>query len=190
MGPRGRPRGSKNKPKSPIIDNTLNSIVIEIPPDNDVIQFLIDFACSHQVNLIVTSGSGIVSGIHIRHPDPLYGSTLIYPGLYRMISLSGTYMNFHFPHSFSIANNLPCVKNFTIRVFGSQGVVYNGIVAGKVMAASNVVVNALISKNFEYHKARSIDGNILIEEDEEHSSSFSDQHSSDSNIIVVNTNNA
>ncbi|XP_057418295.1 AT-hook motif nuclear-localized protein 28-like [Lotus japonicus] len=185
--PRGRPSGSKNKPKSPIIDDNLHTVVFQIPPGNDIIACLINFARCHQVNLTVLSASGIVSDIHVRHPHVLYGPSLIYRGLHSMISLNGTYMNFQFP---SITNEPTYEKNFTINLSGSHGTVCAGIVAGKVMAAGPVVVNALVFKNFGC-RAFCNDGNMLIEEGGVLSCFFNDQNSSSSTSSVgSNTNSA
>ncbi|XP_057418300.1 AT-hook motif nuclear-localized protein 28-like [Lotus japonicus] len=188
--PRGRPLGSKNKLKSPIINNNLKPVVFQIPPGNDVIASLINYARCHQVNLTILSASGIVSDIHICHPFASYGPPLIYRGLHMMLSLSGTYINFHLPYSRSTANEPPYQNNFTIHVSGSQGAVWSGIVAGKVLAASPIAVNALVFKNFGY-KALYIDGNMLTEEGGVLSSSDNDQNLTGSTSIVVNnTNNA
>ncbi|XP_074360633.1 AT-hook motif nuclear-localized protein 24-like [Apium graveolens] len=65
--PRGRPRGSKNKAKENTIEMTseMKSIVLEIPPGKDVIEWLKQFAHSTNIFMNVLGGSGMVTDASI-----------------------------------------------------------------------------------------------------------------------------
>ncbi|XP_050907649.1 AT-hook motif nuclear-localized protein 17 isoform X1 [Lathyrus oleraceus] len=71
--PRGRPKGSKNKPKPPVFikestETLLESILIEIPSGRDIVEPLIKLALSRQARIIVLSGSGLISEVNFLHP--------------------------------------------------------------------------------------------------------------------------
>ncbi|KAF6175976.1 hypothetical protein GIB67_026609 [Kingdonia uniflora] len=71
--PRGRPPGSKNKPKPPIIitresPNCLRSHVLEIISGTDISECISTFARRRQRGVCVLSGSGIVTNVTLRQP--------------------------------------------------------------------------------------------------------------------------
>ena len=61
--PRGRPRGSKNKAKENTIEMTsaVKSIILEIPPGKDIIEWLKQFAHSSNIFMNVLGGSGMIT---------------------------------------------------------------------------------------------------------------------------------
>ncbi|XP_074364574.1 AT-hook motif nuclear-localized protein 27-like [Apium graveolens] len=63
----GRPRGSKNKAKENTIEMTseMKSIVLEIPPGKDVIEWLKQFAHSRNIFMNVLGGSGMITDASI-----------------------------------------------------------------------------------------------------------------------------
>ncbi|XP_074353032.1 uncharacterized protein LOC141692197 [Apium graveolens] len=67
--PRGRPRGSKNKEKENSLEmtSTIKSIVLEIPPGTEVLEWMRQFAQSQNYLMNVTSGSGMISQAAISH---------------------------------------------------------------------------------------------------------------------------
>lgn len=71
--PRGRPPGSKNKKKSPIIvkqesTNALRAHLLEIANGCDVAESLARFARRRQRGVCILSGSGTVSNVALRQP--------------------------------------------------------------------------------------------------------------------------
>lgn len=69
--PRGRPAGSKNKPKPPIIitrdsANALRSHVMEIASGCDIQESISTFATRRQRGVCILSGSGTVTNVTIR----------------------------------------------------------------------------------------------------------------------------
>ncbi|KAK7316652.1 hypothetical protein RJT34_00274 [Clitoria ternatea] len=84
--PRGRPSSSKNRPKAPIIvtqqQDSLISVVIVVPPGNDVIESIISYAQRRHISVITLGACGVVSNVTICHtltpsPQPLLLSGLI-----------------------------------------------------------------------------------------------------------------
>ncbi|OIW16289.1 hypothetical protein TanjilG_19005 [Lupinus angustifolius] len=170
--PRGRPSGSKNKPKAPIIirqesEHAMKSVVIEIPIGKDVIEGLINFARHHRVDISVLSGSGSVTDITLRHH---VSCASVFPihGTFRIISLTGSYIGVRFP-SLASPNHpsFPPCSSFGICVAGPQGQVFGGVIGGRVMAASVVVVMAIVFKKPEFHRLSLINENVVDEGDEE-----------------------
>ncbi|KAE8683820.1 armadillo repeat-containing kinesin-like protein 3-like [Hibiscus syriacus] len=70
---RGRPAGSKNKPKQPIIitrdsDNALRTHVMEIGDGCDVVESVATFARRRQRGVCIMSGTGTVTNVTLRQP--------------------------------------------------------------------------------------------------------------------------
>ncbi|XP_062016751.1 AT-hook motif nuclear-localized protein 23-like [Rosa rugosa] len=147
--PRGRPPGSKNRPRPPIVINKesesgMQSVVIEISAGSDVVESLVQYARRRRVGITVLSGCGSVSSVTLRRPllqshhAPAPAMSL--HGPFNLLSLSGSFME-------SLAT---C--SFGISLAGSQGQVFGGIVGGQVIAASLVVVVAATFRNPRFHK--------------------------------------
>ena len=153
--PRGRPPGSKNKPKPPIIitkdsDSAMKPVVLEISAGSDVVETVIQFARRRHVGIIVLSGSGSVSNVTLRHPVS-HAPSLSLHGPFSLLSLSGS-----FQQQPSSSSSSPPVSfsssSFGICLAGAQGQVFGGIVAGKVIAASRVVVVAATYTSPAFHR--------------------------------------
>ncbi|PHT85752.1 AT-hook motif nuclear-localized protein 20 [Capsicum annuum] len=72
--PRGRPPGSKNKPKPPIFvtrdsPNALRSHVMEVSGGSDVAESIAQFARRRQRGVCVLSGNGSVANVTLRQPS-------------------------------------------------------------------------------------------------------------------------
>ncbi|KAL5565880.1 hypothetical protein UlMin_029044 [Ulmus minor] len=149
--PRGRPPGSKNKPKPPIIITKDNEFafkpeVLEISPGSDVIESITQFARRRNVAVSVLSAAGSIANLTVRHhlaPTP----SITLHGPLNLVSITGTYLGWSGGPGSSIsspssgASSLlgpDCV--FGISVAGPQGQVLGGVIAGKIIAASLVVV--------------------------------------------------
>ncbi|XP_059431011.1 AT-hook motif nuclear-localized protein 28-like [Corylus avellana] len=156
--PRGRPPGSKNKPKPPIIitkdsDSAMKPVVLEISAGSDVVETVIQFARRRHVGIIVLSGSGSVSNVTLRHPVS-HAPSLSLHGPFSLLSLSGSFQQQQQPSSSSPPPpvSFSSSSSFGICLAGAQGQVFGGIVAGKVIAASRVVVVAATYTSPAFHR--------------------------------------
>ncbi|GAB2224231.1 hypothetical protein Droror1_Dr00004983 [Drosera rotundifolia] len=71
--PRGRPPGSKNKPKTPIIiirepEPSMSPHILEVAGGVDIVESLTRYTRRHGIGLCVISASGTISGVSLRHP--------------------------------------------------------------------------------------------------------------------------
>ncbi|KAH9759767.1 at-hook motif nuclear-localized protein 27 [Citrus sinensis] len=71
--PRGRPPGSKNKPKPPIVvtrdsPNALRSHVLEVSGGADIVESMRNYASRRGRGVCVLSGSGTASNVTLRQP--------------------------------------------------------------------------------------------------------------------------
>nr|CAD1828307.1 unnamed protein product [Ananas comosus var. bracteatus] len=90
----GRPPGSKNKPKPPVVitresEAAMRPVVLEVGGGCDVLGGVSAFALRHRVGVSVLSGSGAVAGVALRHPSAP-ASTVALHGRFDLLSLSGT----------------------------------------------------------------------------------------------------
>ncbi|KAK9274217.1 hypothetical protein L1049_019031 [Liquidambar formosana] len=152
--PRGRPPGSKNKPKPPIVitrdsESAMRPTVLEISAGSDVFEMVVQYARRRHVGLTMISGSGSVSNVTLRHPGS-HAPSITLRGPLNILSLSGTFFGPSTPPSSSSSSKPPF--SFGITLAGTQGQVFGGIVSGKVMAVSVVVVVAATFQNPTLHR--------------------------------------
>lgn len=145
--PRGRPLGSKNKPKPPIIitkdsATALRAHVLEIASACDVAHCVASFARARHRGLCVLTGSGSVSNVTLRQPAAP-GSSVTLHGNFDILSLSGAFL----PHPAP-----PEATGLTVYLAGSQGNVVGGSVVGSLVAAGPVVVIAASFLNASYDR--------------------------------------
>lgn len=144
---RGRPPGSKNKPKPPIIvtrdsANALRAHVLEIANGCDVGETVASFARLRQRGICVLSGSGTVTNVTLRQPAAP-GATVTLHGRFEILSLSGAFLPPPAP---------PGATGLTIYLAGGQGQVVGGSVVGALVAAGPVVVMAASFLNASYER--------------------------------------
>ncbi|XAR52798.1 hypothetical protein NMG60_11021074 [Bertholletia excelsa] len=154
--PRGRPAGSKNKPKPPIIitresANTLRAHAMEVSPGCDVSECLANFARRRQRGISVLSATGCVTNVTLRQPASSGGAIVTLHGRFEILSLLGSVLPAPAP---------PGVAGLTIYLAGGQGQVVGGGVVGALVASGPVVIMAA-----SFMKA-SFDRLPLEEEDE------------------------
>ncbi|XVE59902.1 hypothetical protein DITRI_Ditri05aG0084200 [Diplodiscus trichospermus] len=168
--PRGRPPGSKNKPKPPIVitrdsDSAMKPVVLEISAGSDVIDTIICFARRNRVGITVISATGSVSNVTLRHPDS-YAPSVSLHGPFALVSLSGSFIasgslpsSNKTPQPSSSSTSLsPCSLSsilscsFGVTLSGTQGNVFGGIVGGKVMAVTQVIVVAVTFVSPSFHR--------------------------------------
>ncbi|KAG0449726.1 hypothetical protein HPP92_027158 [Vanilla planifolia] len=150
---RGRPPGSKNKPKPPVVitrDVVLGDLagfgafrtqVLEIPPGNDVAESIATFArgLEVQAGICVLAGYGPVSTATIR--QSFCDEALSVRGCFDILSISAVFLP---PRR--VAGSM------SLSLAGPQGQVVGGIVAGPVVSARKVVVVMASFSNPAFHR--------------------------------------
>ncbi|GLJ22262.1 hypothetical protein SUGI_0418830 [Cryptomeria japonica] len=145
--PRGRPPGSKNKPKPPIIitrdsANALRAHVLEIANGCDVGESVATYARRRQRGVCILSGSGTVTNVTLRQPAAP-GAIVTLHGRFEILSLSGAFMPPPAP---------PGATGLTIYLAGGQGQVVGGNVVGALVASGPVVLIAASFMNATYER--------------------------------------
>ncbi|KAF4358014.1 hypothetical protein F8388_008522 [Cannabis sativa] len=145
--PRGRPPGSKNKPKPPVIitresANTLRAHILEITNGCDVFDSVATYARRRQRGICILSGSGTVTNVTLRQPAAA-GAVVTLHGRFEILSLSGSFLPPPAP---------PGATSLTIFLAGGQGQVVGGNVVGELTAAGPVIVIASSFTNVAYER--------------------------------------
>ncbi|KAK9273121.1 hypothetical protein L1049_017928 [Liquidambar formosana] len=145
--PRGRPAGSKNKPKPPVIitresANTLRAHILEVSSGCDVFDSVATYARKRQRGICVLSGSGTVTNVSLRQPAAA-GAIVTLHGRFEILSLSGSFLPPPAP---------PGATSLTIFLAGGQGQVVGGNVVGALIAAGPVMVIAASFTNVAYER--------------------------------------
>lgn len=153
--PRGRPPGSKNKPKPPIFvtrdsPNALRSHVMEVAGGSDVAESIAQYARRRQRGVSVLSGSGTVANVTLRQPAAP-GAVVALQGRFEILSLTGTFLPGPAP---------PGSTGLTVYLAGGQGQVVGGSVVGSLLAAGPVMVIAATFSNATYER-------LPLEDDDE-----------------------
>jgi predicted DNA-binding protein with PD1-like motif len=151
--PRGRPPGSKNKPKPPIIitrdnENAMRPHVLEVAVGCDVGESVLQFVRRRQIGLCIMSGSGTVASVTLRQPT-VPGAPLNFRGRFEILSLSGMYLP---SPSSSSSSSSSLSGGLTISLAGAQGQVVGGSVAGELTAAGPVTIIAASFTSPSYHR--------------------------------------
>ncbi|XP_073145920.1 AT-hook motif nuclear-localized protein 27-like [Henckelia pumila] len=154
--PRGRPPGSKNKPKPPVFvtrdsPNALRSHVLEVSAGNDVVDSVSVYARKRGRGVCILSGSGTVSNVTLRQPASPAGTVVTLQGRFEILSLSGTVLPPPAP---------PGAGGLSIFLSGGQGQVVGGSVVGPLLASGPVV---LIATSF----ANAVFERLPLEQEEE-----------------------
>ncbi|XP_075518430.1 AT-hook motif nuclear-localized protein 22-like [Primulina tabacum] len=145
--PRGRPSGSKNKPKPPIIitrdsANALRSHVMEVSNGSDIQESISIFATRRQRGVCILSGNGTVTNVTLRQPSAP-GAVVTLQGRFEILSLSGSFLPPPAP---------PAASGLTIYLAGGQGQVMGGTVVGPLLASGPVVIMAASFGNAAYER--------------------------------------
>lgn len=145
--PRGRPAGSKNKPKPPIIitrdsANALRSHVMELANGCDIMDTITNFARRRQRGICILSGTGTVLNVILRQPGAP-GAVVTLHGRFEILSLSGSFLPPPAP---------PAASGLTIYLAGGQGQVVGGGVVGPLLASGPIVVMAASFGNAAYER--------------------------------------
>ncbi|OIW11721.1 hypothetical protein TanjilG_20205 [Lupinus angustifolius] len=129
----GRPRGSKNKPKPPIIITTkspkaIKSHIFEFASGVDIAESLLCFASTRQRGLCVLSATGIVTNVTLRQVD---GTVIVLHGQFNIIMMNGLF----FPLGSS-------PSRLIVYLGKDQGRMIGGTVVGPLVASGSVMVMA------------------------------------------------
>ncbi|RLN12962.1 AT-hook motif nuclear-localized protein 18-like [Panicum miliaceum] len=146
--PRGRPAGSKNKPKPPVIitrdsASALRAHVLEVAAGCDVVDSVAGFARRRQVGVCVLSGAGNVANVTIRQPGAGPGAVVNLAGRFEILSLCGSFLPPPAP---------PSATGLTVYLSGGQGQIVGGTVAGPLVASGPVVIVAACFGNAAYER--------------------------------------
>lgn len=152
--PRGRPPGSKNKPKPPIFvtrdsPNALRSHIMEVAGGTDVADCIAQFARRRQRGVCVLSGNGSVANVTLRQPSS--PGAVVLQGRFEILSLTGAFLPGPAP---------PGSTGLTVYLAGGQGQVVGGSVVGPLIAAGPVMIIAATFSNATYER-------LPLEEEEE-----------------------
>ncbi|KAL5068308.1 hypothetical protein RYX36_019195 [Vicia faba] len=145
--PRGRPPGSKNRPKPPIFvtrdsPNALKSHVMEVAGGADIAESVAQFARRRQRGVCVLSGSGSVANVTLRQPSAP-GAVVALHGRFEILSLTGTFLPGPAP---------PGSTGLTVYLAGGQGQVVGGCVVGALVAVGPVMLISATFTNATYER--------------------------------------
>ncbi|KAI3762098.1 hypothetical protein L1987_52521 [Smallanthus sonchifolius] len=145
--PRGRPSGSKNKPKPPVFvtrdsPNSLRSLFIEVASGTDVIESIAQFSRKRQRGVCVMSASGSVMNVTLRQPSEP-GPVMGLQGRFEILSLTGAFL----PGPAPLGST-----GLTVYLAGSQGQVVGGSVVGSLVAYGPVMIIAATFSNAAYER--------------------------------------
>ncbi|XP_020210729.1 AT-hook motif nuclear-localized protein 20 [Cajanus cajan] len=166
--PRGRPLGSKNKPKpaqcmAQDTANVIESHVIEIPNGADIHNSLIEFARRRQRGVCVMSATGAVANVRLRQPMPP-GAVMVLEGRLGIVSLSGSFL----PGALAVG--------LSVYVAGGQGHVVGGRVVGPLVASGKVIVIVAAFSNALYERLPIQDDDDDDDEDDDPSNNIPDMN--------------
>ncbi|CAB4299670.1 unnamed protein product [Prunus armeniaca] len=144
---RGRPPGSRNKPKPPVIitresANTLRAHILEVSSGCDVFDSVGTYARKRQRGICVLSGSGMVTNVSLRQPAAA-GAVVTLHGRFEILSLTGSFLPPPAP---------PGATSLTIFLAGGSGQVMGGNVVGALIASGPVIVIASSFTNVAYER--------------------------------------
>ncbi|KAL2895262.1 AT-hook motif nuclear-localized protein 29 [Bienertia sinuspersici] len=145
--PRGRPAGSKNKPKPPIVvtrdtPNALRSHMLEVCSGSDIMESLSTYARQRGRGVSVISGTGTVIDVTLRQPADS-GSVATLQGRFEILSLTGTILPPPAP---------PGAGGLSIFLSGGQGQVVGGCVVGPLLASGPVMLMAASFSNAVFER--------------------------------------
>ncbi|CAI9762980.1 unnamed protein product [Fraxinus pennsylvanica] len=145
---RGRPPGSKNKPKPPTIvtrdnPNALRAHVLEVSAGCDIVENVSVYARRRGRGVCILSGSGTVSNVTLRQPAAPTGNVMTLHGRFELLLLSGTVLPPPAP---------PGAGGLSIFLSGGQGQMVGGSVVGPLIASGPVVLVATSFANAVFER--------------------------------------
>uniref|UniRef100_A0A0A0LJP1 PPC domain-containing protein n=1 Tax=Cucumis sativus TaxID=3659 RepID=A0A0A0LJP1_CUCSA len=163
--PRGRPPGSKNKPKPAAVvvanrdaEPPMSPYVLEVPGGSDIVEAISRFCRRRNTGLCILNAYGTVGDVTLRQPASSPVGTVTFHGRFDILSVCATFV----PQTTSF----PIPNGFTITLAGPQGQIFGGLVAGSLIGVGTVYVIAASFNNPSYQR--------LPSEDEVRKLTFSD----------------
>ncbi|KAK4275555.1 hypothetical protein QN277_018613 [Acacia crassicarpa] len=161
--PRGRPAGSKNKPKPPIIvtrdsANALRAHALEVTSGCDINESLVNFARRKQRGICILSGTGCVTNVTLRQLASS-GATVTLHGRFEILSLLGSILPPPAP---------PGITGLTIYLAGAQGQVVGGAVVGALVASGPVVIMAASFMNATFDRLPLMEDEEIAQNQNQH----------------------
>ncbi|GJW56874.1 AT-hook motif nuclear-localized protein 17 [Tanacetum coccineum] len=148
--PRGRPPGSKNKPKPPIIitrepDPAMSPYVLELPAGVDIVETVNNYCRTRNLGLCILTGSGTVTNVTLRQPTTTPPASVTFHGRFDILSISATVIP-------AVSPSAPFANGFTISLAGPQGQIVGGAVSGQLISGGTVFIIAASFNNPMYHR--------------------------------------
>ncbi|KAI0499094.1 hypothetical protein KFK09_019995 [Dendrobium nobile] len=151
--PRGRPPGSKNKPKQPVSITAsaepslaMHTHLLEIPGGVDIVDCLARFSKQRKLGICVLSATGVVTNVMLRQPTPTTpaeAAVIVFHGRFEILSMSATFL----PPAMAAAG-----FGISISLAGFEGQIVGGMVAGPLVTAGVVVVMLASFMNPIFHR--------------------------------------
>ncbi|XP_028751901.1 AT-hook motif nuclear-localized protein 16-like [Neltuma alba] len=169
--PRGRPAGSKNKPKPPIIvtrdsANALKAHALEVTSGCDINESLVNFARRKQRGICILSGTGCVTNVTLRQLASS-GATVTLHGRFEILSLLGSILPPPAP---------PGITGLTIYLAGAQGQVVGGAVVGALVASGPVVIMAASFMNATFDRLPLMEDDEIIAQNQHYQNNGRSHH--------------
>ncbi|QCD79346.1 AT-hook motif nuclear-localized protein 17-like [Vigna unguiculata] len=172
--PVGRPPGSRNKsgfspqPVPQSLEPSMKVFSFRVPPNRDIMDFILNIAHNGHVSVAIISASGTVNNV------TLHNSTMQH-GPFTLLSLSGSYL-YNNLYTLYPGATPPFPLSFTINLSTPNGHIFGGLITGTVIARENVKLTVSTFKNTGILKfPRDLDNN---------------QNNDDNNNIGTMTTNA
>ncbi|XP_064941442.1 AT-hook motif nuclear-localized protein 17-like [Musa acuminata AAA Group] len=161
---RGRPPGSKNKPKPPVVITqeadplaSMRPHVLEIPAGHDVVESLARFSRRRNLGICILAGTGAVANVSLRQPHfagappppnaSAAATSIGFQGRFEILSISASF----FPPAMA-AFSTGISGEMSITLAGPQGQIVGGTVTGPLMATGTVVIVAAAFSNPTFHR--------------------------------------
>lgn len=149
--PRGRPPGSKNKPKPPVVithelEPAMSPYILELPGGCDIVDSLTRFTRRRGIGICVLTASGAVADVTLKQPSTAGapGATVSFRGRFDILSLSALCLVQTTPFNGDFA--------FTISLAGPQGQIVGGMVVGPLISACTVYIVATSFNSPSFHR--------------------------------------
>ncbi|XP_027932751.1 AT-hook motif nuclear-localized protein 19-like [Vigna unguiculata] len=148
--PRGRPPGSKNKPKYILPQPNIKILIVNVAPGHDIIETIINIARRTHVSLTILSASGVITTVTLRHV-PSGSSAVMLHGPFNLLSLTGSYLHNN-QYTLLPGATPPRSLSFGIHLSTSHGRVFGGLVGGRVVAGDDVNLTISTFENPEIYR--------------------------------------
>lgn len=157
--PRGRPPGSKNKPKPPVVITreaepaaAMRPHVLEIPNGHDIVDSLVRFSRRRNLGVCVLAGTGAVSNVTLNQQASLPtggAGSIAFHGRFEILSISATFLP---PAMAALLPPAAANGGMSISLAGPHGQIVGGTVAGPVVTAGTVIMVVAAFNNPTFHR--------------------------------------